>query len=719
MGQGGNTKRCPAAAIALLCLSALVLQACGSSKTRGERAYYDVDERERASAVTPTTRQRQAQAASQPLLIASPQASSQRQPTVPMEQAAPAAQSTPAAPPVQAPAQPRSGPEVGSVDAPPPGFILPSGMFGGAQASMAASSSRLPVTSEAAVAGLAVGKARAPEIRIYASPATRAYFASAGIDYQRNLGAWEGLLRRYGLPFSIAAGPEALEQAGTGVVILPSAVALSDRERRAILRFREKGGSVLATWLTGVRNDSGAFTGLDFMDRALDAKVVGNNEADADDNFLMPFGDSPLLTSLPAGQRVWMERVKEWYPLRLKGMHEAARLMDWSRTLRENKPAAVIVYGERREAGGATSRAAVIGYPERLWISSEPKAIDSIARDTLDWLLRQNTVHVAAWPYPYASAMVLAVDAPDEMDEREAKLAQQAEGAGGRASYFVLTEQAPQSKDSMAALQQKGHEIAFLGDRFAGFKDQPAAEQASRMARMTAELAAAGIDPGALPGFRPPMDDYDATTVKLLAERGLGYMVTDAGGSEARLPYLAAGGMLGLPRTVRSIDDALPETAPPGAMQAYLAELDLAAQMGSLSVVSIQAHGKHAPLDWNRIFQHAKARQRQQWLATASQVAAWWRERQRVSARVDASVAPALLSVTITGSGPLRLPVTLLASLPQGAANLKLTGEFAGAVLPRTVRLDEGRAAILLDGLVPGEYRWRLGSEPASGAPRK
>ena len=46
-----------------------------------------------------------------------------------------------------------------------------------------------------------------------------------------------------------------------GVLLLPSVVALSQADRDAIKKFRQRGGSILSTWLTGVRTENGDWVG--------------------------------------------------------------------------------------------------------------------------------------------------------------------------------------------------------------------------------------------------------------------------------------------------------------------------------------------------------------------------------------------------------------------------------------------------------------------------
>lgn len=730
----------------LFCLAAGLSQGCSSLKILDVGTYKQAGTEESTRAapvVTPTSRQRAAQAArassmtkatlpgEPPMLLSVPQASLPTSPPVrktaqpdmsdmPAQQAQVVA-SPPALVPAQVPVPERkpalpapvtAAPVIVTpVENPPVGLILPAGMFGQAVASRQPGSGQagaLPTAVVLPVTAVAASKVRLPDIRIYASQTTRTYFATASIDYQRNIGAWEGLLRRYGLPFQVESTPEGIDRLTAGVVILPSAVSLSEREKSALARFRERGGSVLATWLAGVRSETGSWSGFGFMEKTLEANVLGNNAADLDDNYLMPYGDNPVTHGLPAGQRVWVERAPEWYPLRLKGVHEAARLMDWSRTVRSGQPSSAIVFNERKEMSGQLSRVVLLGYPEKIWISSDPKSIDTLATDALNWLLRQPAAYVAAWPYPYDSAMVVAVDAPDAMDTRDMKIAWRVEELGGKASFFVLTEHAAQSQQILQSLKERGHEIAYLGDRFVEFKDQPPARQAERLVAMRTEMKAAGLALPPAAGFRPPLEAYDANTVKLLNEAGMGYMLADAGATDTRLPFVAAAPMLGLPRTVRSLDDALPKGSPSTALKTYLEELDVAARMGGLTVLSTSAHSTLAEADLQRVFQHVKAQRKQQWLAPAAQVAAWWRERERVSVRLDASLVPALMTVRVSGDTALRQPVSILVNLPAEGSSIRLAAAGNAATLPKIARADAWRGALILQDLAPGEYRWHV-----------
>lgn len=625
---------------------------------------------------------------------------------------------------------------IGSATNPPADFFVPAGVFSKpvnapkqSTTPTNATATTPPPTGTGAVATAVVPqisaasavlmtKTKAPEVLLYASPATRAYFSAGGIDAKINIQTWEGFLRKYEIPFKVTASVELLEKMQSGVLLLPSTVALSERERQAVIGFRAKGGAVLASWLTGVRNEYGEWRGFGFMENALDTKVAGNTEADEEDTFMMPHGDSPVTHRVPAGSRIWMERVKEWYPLRLAGRHPAAQVMDWSRTVVDGKPSATIVFDERDQSSGKPSRSVVLGYPERLWLSADAKALESIAHDALMWLLRQPDAYTSAWPYPYASAFVLAIDAADTMADADLNYAKLVEDSGGRATYYVLSEQAAKSVQILKSIQARGHEIAYLGDRFDGFQDQSSDVQSKRLDTMLSEMKGSGIELAADAGFHAPMESYDKTTEKLLKEHAFGHYVASPEASEARLPFFAsidagvsaakpARALVVLPRTQNGPEDLMAEGDPASALKTFLNELNLAEQMSGLSVVRIPSQGLLTDVQLAEISKHLKARHDRMWLATAGQVAEWWRERERVSTSLDSSVVPPLLKVTIKGDKPLQQPVAVWINLPESGSTLRLTADDSHE-LPKIASVDAWRATVTLKGLAPGEYHWHL-----------
>ena len=602
----------------------------------------------------------------------------------------------------------------------PAGFFLPKGVFSERtkQLKIPRSTATAAISSTATdLSVAALNDLREPLVLLYASPTTQAYFATGGLDARVNSQLWEIFLRKYKIPFQRITKVDQLEKIQPGVLVLPSTVALSERERRAIVDFRAKGGGILTSWLTGVRNENGSWLGFDFMESTLDVKVVGSTLTDADDNFMMPYGDNPVTHSLPAGLRIWLDRPDEWHPLRLIGAHPAAQIMDWSRTVVPGKPGAAIAFDERKQASGLLSRSVVLGYPERLWLSSDPKALEAIAHNALMWLLRQPVAYTAAWPHPYNSAMVLAVDSPDVVVDVDLEFAKSAEAAGGRATYYVLTENAVKSADILKELKARGHEIAYLGDHFVGFKRQSLSAQAKRLDAMRDEMNASGVEVATEAGFHAPMESYDKVTESLLVERNFSHYVSFMDATDARIPFFAepAEGnsqrenfLVVLPRTQGGPEDSEDDGGSENLLKTYLAELDLAEKMGALSVIRIPNQNMLGAPEQDLFFEDMNARRSRMWMATGGQAANWWRERARVEVNLDTLIAVPVLTVTIKGDKPLNHAVTVLVNLPGVGRSLRLVAKDSNVKTPKIANIDTWRDAVVLQGLAPGTYRWQL-----------
>lgn len=617
------------------------------------------------------------------------------------------------------------GPQ-GALASPAAGFFVPAGAFG----KLPADSTQTQVSPMAASARLAVSSVGLSpplilEVFLYASPTTQNYFAKGGIDAKVNIQQWEVFLRKYKIPFQTVASVDKLEKAQPGILLLPSSVALSAREKQAVTSFRAKGGGVLASWLTGVRGEKGEWQGFDFMENTLDVRVVGNTEADENDNFMMPHGDNPVTHSLPAGLRIWLDRPKDWYPLRLAGRHPAAQIMDWSRAFVLGKPTSTIVFDERLQSSGQLSRSVVLGYPERLWLTADPKLLEAIAHNSLMWLLRRPDAYLSAWPYPYKSAFVMAVDSGEVIADTDVNFAQALENAGGRATYYVVSENAVKSADNLKKIKARGHEIGYLGDRFAGFRDQSSAVQMGRLDAMVKGLKSAGVEVAEDAGFHAPMESYDKNTEKLLKERAFGHYIAFMDSTDTRLPFLApleagsaptAKRVVVLPRTQNGPEDSMEEGDSEVGLKSFLSELELSEQMGGLSVVRVPNQSLLTAAQSGEIFKHLKARRDRMWLATSGQVADWWRERERVTARLEAGVTAPQLTVTVKAGPPLQQAATVLINLPESGSIVRLVARGSYEKLPKVASVDPWRAAVVLDGLASGEYQWYVYFDRAAAA---
>ena len=570
-----------------------------------------------------------------------------------------------------------------------------------------------------------------PKVIVYASPVTRAYLAKTGLNNVRNISntqVWSVFFRKYQIPFQLITTVDKLETTSASVLVLPSSVALSEREKQAIASFRVKGGSVLSSWLTGVRNENGTEVGFDFMEKVLDVKVVGTTEVDVKDEFMLPHGDSPVTHHLPAGTRVWLERIKGLTPLRLEGRQTAAQVKDWSRTPVFGKATSLVVFDERQQISGQFSRSVVFGYSEPLWLSADPRKLEAIAHNAIFWLLRQPAAHVTAWPFPYRSAFVMAVDLTGSVSDTDMAYAKLLEQAGGRGTYYVVSDTVAKSANKLNMLQAAGHEVAYLGDSYSDFRGQSEAVQQRRLNNMRKVAKDSGVEISADAGFHAPMDSYDKNTTKLLLAGNFGHLLAAEDASEARLPFFASGqqepgSILGskalviLPRTQNGPEDSVDNCQPGVGLKPFFNELDLSEKMAGLSVIPLSSKSDLTQAQSAEIFSYLNTRRASVWLATAGQVANWWRERERVSVHLESVVTGPRLIVSVLAGAALQQAAMVSVNLPQMDGMLRLVARGRYEKTPRVARLDAWRVAVVLDGMAAGEYQWDMYFDrPAPGA---
>jgi hypothetical protein len=492
------------------------------------------------------------------------------------------------------------------------------------------------------------------QIHLYESASTTAYFIKIGGNYETLLNPWRSYLTERKRDHKIVTTLEGLGKIKSGVLVLPSALALSETEKSAILTFRSKGGSVLATWAGGTRNEQGEWVGWKFLEQ-LGATNVSELANEIDTRQLVLTGESPLSHSHPAGQRILMGKTSEVL-LRLSGEMTAGRFLNSDRMTDEvRKKEGAVVYSE---SAGSASRAAVFAFAETTW-EARPFAAHLLIDDTLKWLLHEAVAVKAAWPEGKQAAQVIQMDASEEFDNA-LLFGSLMQANRVPATFYVQTSSAKKSPQSLATLA-RNFEIAYNGEVNETFKGQPQNIQQKRLQNMKADMATLLPEHSKITGFKAPFEGYTALTEGLLHKYGLKHHVVDPLRSEGRLPVFAK--LLGvsaeddlvvLPRTQR--DDVAIIALNSGAekvAQALIDDFEEASTTGALGWLSL--HSQNFSVTGNladafpNYLNHVKKNIPHVWLATASQVSDWWRSRERF--KLDATYNGKRLDFNMTVKG--------------------------------------------------------------------
>ena len=163
-----------------------------------------------------------------------------------------------------------------------------------------------------------------------------------------------------------------------------------------------------------------------------------------------------------------------------------------------------------------------------------------------------------------------------------------------------------------------------------------------------------------------------------------------------------------LPRTQNGPEDSVDNCQPEVGLKPFLNELDVSEKMAGLSVVAVSGKSDLTDAQSAEIFSYLKSRRERTWLATAGQVADWWRERERVSVRLESGEAGPRLVVSILAGAALQRAPMVFVNLPEMDGALRLVARGRHEKTPRIARLDAWRAAVVLDAMAVGEYQWDM-----------
>lgn len=547
---------------------------------------------------------------------------------------------------------------------------------------------------------------------LYTSPTTRNYFAKAGGNYDTLLNPWRGYFSARRITVQEVSKPEQLHAVKDGVLVLPSAVALSTEERKALTDFRARGGGVLATWASGARNGNGDWEGWKFLE-SLGVQMVGEMPSQVEAGHLIMNGESPVSHELLAGHRFGMTKSAEPL-LRIKGEKTAARFMNWARIPDpERGDEGAIVFSETKPNEG---RAAVFAFSESTW-EGRPLTIHEVIDDTIRWLHREPTLIRAAWPNGKRAAQVIEMDT-EEGFPNALVFARMMKEIDYRATFYVLTSVGKHFPDVLTALH-RDFEVGYHADVHHGFKGQPAAQQEMRMQTMRAEMASILPDVSHITGFRAPTEGYDETTELLLQKYGIRHHAADPSRSEARLPLIVKtpdvktkDSLVVLPRTQRDdLNLASQGLTTEQTGQQLVADFDLAIENGALGFLSV--HSQSFPVGgvlteaMPALLDRIRQRRPQVWMAAAGEVASWWKERERFRLSVTKSGKRLDMNVTIADGEPIS-GATVLAMLPQKRTLPKVEPAKIGLPRPTVFLVDDYRAAIVFGTLNPGNYTYQV-----------
>lgn len=556
-------------------------------------------------------------------------------------------------------------------------------------------------------------------VYLYSSPITAAFFSANGTSYDGLKQRWREYFRSYGRAFREVSRANLIAGLKPGVLVLGSAALLDEQERKAIEAFAEGGGSILATWGTGVRDGRGHWTGYRFLENLFEMKVnavgLSRDNAEVSSRFLNSFGDGPLSWSIPAGQRIFLGEVSE-IPLRVQSPRLAARYFSWERYPAPKDSNGAIAFLEK-----GASRRVYFGFSESSWEYDERIELPNLVDAVMAWLKHEPSIYKGAWPEARRAAQLLEMDS-EEKYQNTLAFANHLEAAKFHGTFYSLTGVARQHRDLVGKLAAR-NEIGYHGDVHVGFKGKTQEVQEKRISAMVTEMQDI-VGVRALPkitGFRAPTESSDLVTEKLLRKIGVRHNVTGPSASERRVPFFSEAepgltseeAIVGLPRTQMDDLNFLGlRVSTEKAVELMLRDFDYVFEAGALGVVSIHSQNygeddlmtKMMPTYLQRLRQNADA----VWVVSGEEIAGWWRARERVIHRPAKDGSTGLV-FEVRAPGNVKGLTFYVTHPSSNKVPRSVVPEGSNAPQPELRRIDAYRSALVFSQeLKTGNYAYKI-----------
>ena len=537
------------------------------------------------------------------------------------------------------------------------------------------------------------------QVWLYSAPASRSYFASVGGNYDQLLQAWRQYFDRRSEKAHEISDLSAISSASGGVVILASAAALGEAERRQLTEFRQRGGSVLATWATGTRDLHGQWHGWGFLEDLLQAKYLGERAASASvSNVLIISGNSPLASVAMTGRQIELGGLTE-PPLRFDSPNRSGLFLGQDGSSNDYS----IVFAESSTNG---ARALLFGFAETAW-ERQPEDVYLLVDASLNWLRHKPQLQIAGWPHGKVSAQSFTLDADTTLQQFQNSDVKW-RGFDARISLFLPAEMLPFASDWITYFQES-MEVAQRG---------AVSGSASPVAAVSTKSSVVVSPVGGLVGYSSHNERYSLDAQQSLQNSGIRYCISAPQAGRGALPYFAAisgtdstNGLLMLPRSQSNDTALLTANGDSDSLtRALRKNFDGSAEIGGLGILGLHTSALANPLLSQSLAEYqayVKSQSDRVWLASTGEVNSWWRDRSRIGLVQRQLGFRFEFDLAIGGERPVT-GASLVLTLPRKGELPSVSGLKIGMPMPTLRLLDPFRAMIVFDALSPGNYFYQV-----------
>lgn len=467
---------------------------------------------------------------------------------------------------------------------------------------------------------------------LFESSASSAYFDDPAF-YPGELARWRAMLTSVGANVTTIGSAAALTELGREVlIVVPEAPCLSGQERTAILEHVRDGGSVVANWATGVRDEQCDWLGWETLQQLTGADDV--RELSLRDGLFLTVPDGvPSGMGLGPGTRIEL-KPEPAVALRVDGPR--VYWSDWAMNPAQDPEAggADVAVVTTTSVGGGRVTWFGLHATQAATLPDEGR-LDRLLRNGVAWAAGVPTAGTAAWPGAARSALVFVMDVEGADTWANAGPIASFFGEDDTPiTFFVVSQLVDDDPELAEALIEAG-EVGTQTVSHSPLWGLTSQEQRMRLQRSFDDVRRwTGEEPA---GLRPPEEAFDSLTLEAWRTAGGRYLVssTEARSASPEVHATTRGEIVVLPRLLKDDYTVIVRDVTLRSdrlLDAYLTGMAKVRAIGGLAVVAghtqiissgprLEAYGRVATV---------AREQGAWWIAEAGEVARWWSVRGQV-----------------------------------------------------------------------------------------
>jgi len=317
---------------------------------------------------------------------------------------------------------------------------------------------------------------------------------------------------------------EAGKNLDADVLVLPSAVCLSDKQISVIKKFVKRGGGLMLNWAAGARRKGGTWRGWDFLEKMANIKIIKMDKKNpVNMTFLTVNSASPVTVGFPSGLRI--DLATDSSELLARSDDVDAFYSDWRLypviTEKGYPPYTAITHSEFGKG-----KVLWLGFnTNRLLSTRENKFfLRKLVSNSLNWMLGYPQGKIDNWAYGYHAAFF--VDQDTEHEHKNTKnLIDAMVAAKVPGTFYCISgifEGDPQYIKKY--VPQDLIEIGSHLDTAQNLSGQSYSKQYKRIKRSQDSLTRLSGGNKVI-GLKPAEEVFDNNTIKVLMDLGFTYMI--------------------------------------------------------------------------------------------------------------------------------------------------------------------------------------------------